>query len=245
MCSKAARPASTWTRLPSWWIERRFPGPPIARRYPQIDKMLQIRAFNTERTQMSTEKQKIAILAWGSLLWEERPEFNEQHEKEWYFDGPVLNLEFSRKSSSRQGALTLVIDDINGTPTQVAWCLSIRQSVEDAICDLRCREGTTLRNIRSIRLPTDSSSSPCPIIATWASEKYLDAVIWTALESNFNGDGRPDFSVNAAVEYIKTLDPCGKSMAAEYIWRAPAFVKTPLRDALQQEPWFSLAKPLV
>jgi cation transport regulator ChaC len=193
---------------------------------------------------MNDGKLEIAILAWGSLMWEVRPEFDEQHEKNWRLDGPTLKVEFSRISTTRQGALTLVIDNKNGVDTTVAWCLSKRQRIEDTICDLRCREGTTLRNIRSIRLPTDSSSSPCPIIATWASERHLDAVIWTALESNFNGDGRPDFSVSAAVEHIKTLDPCGKAMAAEYIWRAPAFVKTPLRDALQQEPWFSLTKPI-
>jgi hypothetical protein len=192
---------------------------------------------------MSAKKLKIAILAWGSLLWEERPEFDEQHEKEWHFDGPVLKLEFSRKSSSRQGALTLVIDDENGTPTTVAWCLSKRQRVDDATCDLQHREGTKVRKIG--RFPADPSAPQSAIITAWASGKSLDAVIWTALESNFKENGRPDFSVSAAVEYIKTLDTCGKAKAAEYIWRAPKFVQTPVRDAMQQEPWFSQAKPLV
>lgn len=51
-------------------------------------------------------RMSIAILGWGSLLWDERPEFD-QHHGVWQFDGPHLNLEFSRKSSSRENALTL------------------------------------------------------------------------------------------------------------------------------------------
>jgi hypothetical protein len=31
-------------------------------------------------------------------------------------------------------------------------------------------------------------------------------------------------------------------MAAEYVWRALAFVNTPLRKVLQAEPWFQAAK---
>jgi hypothetical protein len=193
---------------------------------------------------MNDGRSEIAILAWGSLIWEARPEFDEQHGQNWRWDGPTLKVEFSRISTTRQGALTLVIDNKNGVDTTVAWCLSKRQRIEDAICDLRCREGTTVKNIGCVRHTADSSASQSPIITAWASGKNLDAVIWTALESNFNADGRPDFSVSAAVEHIKRLDPCGKAKAAEYIWRAPAFVKTPLRDALQIEQWFSLAKPI-
>jgi hypothetical protein len=193
---------------------------------------------------MNDGKPEIAILAWGSLIWEDRPEFDEQREQNWLLDGPTLKVEFSRISESRQGALTLVIDETHGAEATVAWCLSKRQSVEDAICDLRCRESTTVEKIGHVRLPADPSAPQNPIISAWASGKNLDAVIWTALTSNFQKKTKKEFSVGAAVGYIKTLDPCGKAKAAEYIWRAPAFVKTPLRDALQQEPWFSLAKPI-
>jgi hypothetical protein len=40
-----------------------------------------------------------AILGWGSLLWEEREAFNENHGP-WKNDGPALKVEFSRVSSS-------------------------------------------------------------------------------------------------------------------------------------------------
>ena len=69
--------------------------------------------------------------------------------------------------------------------------------------------------------------------------KNLDAVIWTALESNFQEKTGQPFSVGAMLSHLKTLTPEGKVKTAEYIWRAPEFVKTPVRTALQKEPWFS------
>jgi hypothetical protein len=57
---------------------------------------------------------KIAILGWGSLLWDESDEgFNALH-GQWRSDGPILKLEFSRKSMSRLNALTLIIDPVHG-----------------------------------------------------------------------------------------------------------------------------------
>jgi len=58
---------------------------------------------------------KIAILGWGSLLWEPSAEFEKWIELPWKNDGPKLKIEFSRISGSRKGALTLVIDEVNGT----------------------------------------------------------------------------------------------------------------------------------
>lgn len=187
---------------------------------------------------------RIAILGWGSLLWEDSPEFDRWHAP-WAYDGPILKIEFSRISKSRSGALTLVIDDKHGTPTTVAWCLSKRATVDDAVCDLRCREGTTLGNIGRMNVPAQAAGPKGneqgnPIVA-WAQAKNIDSVVWTALKPNFQNQkqGRPPFSVAAAIAYLKTLDAASKAKAAEYVWRTCTFVKTDLRSALQREPWFS------
>lgn len=73
----------------------------------------------------------IAILGWGSLLWDtSHKDFDEQRE-DWRFDGPALKLEFSRKSAKRRlNALTLVIDPTHGQSCQVAYALSKRASSE-------------------------------------------------------------------------------------------------------------------
>ena len=162
-------------------------------------------------------------------------EFDKRHGP-WSYDGPQLKIEFSRISRTRQGALTLVIDEKQGTLTTVAWCLSKRKDLGDATCDLRTREGTTLNYIAQVQIATGNSADD-PIL-DWARSKKIDAVIWTALTSNFEKDTGQPFSVTAALTYIKTLTPEGKAKAAEYIWRAPDFVSTPLRIALQAEPWF-------
>ena len=185
---------------------------------------------------------KIAILGWGSLLWEGGPEFEKQIELPWQFDGPELMIEFSRVSESRHGALTLVIDD-HGSSTHVAWCLSKRAKLEDAVADLRCREGTTNANIHCIRLDEQPAlpntlEKENPIV-TWARGKKLDAVVWTALKSNFEEKVGKPFSVKALLAYAKALSPTGKAKAAEYVWKAPDFVKTKVRSAWQNEPWFS------
>src|SRR6266705_4978324 len=130
------------------------------------------------------KKKIIAILGWGSLLWEPGEDFEEWIELPWATDGPEMKIEFSIISDKRSGALTLVIDP-QGTTTAVAWCFSKRAQVEDAIADLRCRERTTMANIGSVcldKLPAESKSPKKEIIA-WATKKKIDAVVWTALES--------------------------------------------------------------
>jgi hypothetical protein len=181
----------------------------------------------------------------GSLIWDKRPEFEpfEQHLKgQWLHDGPRLKLEFSRVSNTRHGALTLVIDEEHGAETTVAWRLSKRSDVNEAICDLRCREGTILKCIGQVGHDRGSNSSlpGADAIAEWRRSKNLDAVVWTALKSNFNEKSKEKrlFSVQAAIDHIQNLDANGRAKAFEYISRAPEVVKTPLRSALEATPWF-------
>jgi len=184
----------------------------------------------------------IAILGWGSLLWDTRPEFDNYHDP-WEFDGPELKIEFSRISQTRKGALTLVIDPTNGSICRVAHSRSKRRDPEDAVCDLRSREETTRGNIgihiADGSLNQSKDSATLTAIAAWAKTKGVDVVVWTDLPSNFQKVCGSTFSIASAVAHVRALDEGAKSGAAEYMWRAPAFVDTPLRSALQTEPWFS------
>ena len=190
----------------------------------------------------------IAILGWGSLLWEnttdKAEEFN-QHHGGWNPDndsGPSLTLEFSRISASRSNALTLVLDYENGEPCRVAYAFSKRKRPEDAVCDLRCREGTVLRKIgcyyvnnpaRTLWVGAHPDAQAA--IAEWAGGRGIGVVVWTGLESRFK---KEKFSVEAAKRHIQELDVTGQKRAAEYICRAPDFINTPLRRGLQSESWF-------
>lgn len=183
-----------------------------------------------------------AILGWGSLLWEVRPEFDHWHD-DWRLDGPSLKLEFSRVSSTRLGALTLVIDPEHGAPTRVAWCLSKRKRPDDAVADLRSREGCPIRYIARMNVFASADNRTlaregAKEIADWARTRELDVVVWSALPSNFREKVKQPFSVQGAIEYLKGLPEPAKVKAAEYIYRTPDFVCTPFRRAIEQERWF-------
>ena len=184
---------------------------------------------------------KIAILGWGSLLWDKtHPEFDKHH-RAWEFDGPVLRLEFSRKSARRLNALTLVIDAIRGEECKVAYALSKRRTAEKALTDLQTREETSRRNIGYVF--TDGSrrqgrdADSVDVILRWAQGASLDVVLWTDLPGDFASVPKNEF-VSAAVDHMQRLGVEAKALAAEYVWRAPDFIVTPLRVALQAEPWF-------
>jgi hypothetical protein len=186
----------------------------------------------------------IAILGWGSLLWEGGSDFDRRHD-DWQYDGPSLEIEFSRISGTREGALTLVIDSEFGCPMTVAWCLSKRQRVNETMEDLRLREGTSLEHIGDLIVSQHCRGHRSVAefsIVTWAREKGLDAVIWTALERNFENRIKVPFSVDSAVSYIKGLGASPRAKAIEYVLRAPNFVQTPVRSALQRESWFGQTK---
>jgi hypothetical protein len=187
---------------------------------------------------------KIAILGWGSLLWDtSQPQFEEQHD-EWRFDGPVLRLEFSRKSASRLNALTLSIDPIHGQECQVAYALSKRKTAAEAIADLRTREKTSAQNVGfafadgSRRQGRDTRS--VDVILQWAKSAAIDVVLWTDLPGSFDDVPAGEF-LKVSIHHVQQLPAEGKVKAAEYVCRAPDFIRTPLRAALEAEPWFEKA----
>lgn len=186
-------------------------------------------------------KGKIAILGWGSLIREPRDDFK-KYIGVWEEDGPILPIEFSRISDSRNGALTLVIDPDNGSQVRTKYTLSKRKNPEDATCDLRTREGTVIRHIGLIDLEKDFYrghwSFVIDKIKLWATEKQLRAVVWTDLPSNYAEKTKKVFKPENAIEYLKSLDEEGQKLSKEYIRKVPDDIKTPLRRKVSQDQWF-------
>lgn len=188
---------------------------------------------------------KIAILGWGSLIWDARDEFDSTHSP-WESGGPQLPLEFSRVSESRGGALTLVIEHEFGAVCTTAFSISTRKHPDDAVADLRCREGTTLENIgyhfANGSRRQSRNVQTLTVIEQWARERQFDVVVWTDLTSNFSlkGKFKAAFTVPNAIAHLQALPSDAKAKAAEYIWRAPTLVDTPLRRAVQVLPWFNI-----
>jgi cation transport regulator ChaC len=179
--------------------------------------------------------QGIAVLGWGSLLWEGGGAFDASWYGAWRRDGPSLRIEFSRVSASRSGALTLVIDAENGAIVPVAWRLSRRSAISNVIQDLCERERTTERQIGRVSAVGEMhyrDDESFQAIRAWMFVHGLRGVVWTDLPSNFAEKiGRP-FSIANAMAYLQSLEGESKKTALEYIERAPVFVRTPLRAAL-------------
>lgn len=191
---------------------------------------------------------KVAVLGWGSLIWdqdtEKGKEFDHWRKSKWEVVRDLkLPIEFSRISKSRKGALTLVIDEDNGRECYVRLTSSRRKYFEDAVCDLKRREGTHWGNIGYWSARGDCSGHKlADCIGSWGAKRGFDAVVWTALESNFQECAKKSFTIENAIRHLKGLSPIGQLEAKEYIWRAPDEVRTKLRVELETDSWMKSSR---
>lgn len=180
---------------------------------------------------------RIAILGWGSLIWDPR---ELPRAGTWQCGGPTLPIEFSRVS--RDCRLTLVIDYENGCLVATRYMLSPRVDLDDAVTDLLAREGTVKKHIGFVDLKHGRESAQiqpehtraCADIKKWLRRTDFKAGVWTALPSNFKSETGYDFSVAAAVEYLNRLPASAKERAMKYVRNAPEEVDTPVRRKLQE-----------
>ncbi len=179
---------------------------------------------------------KIAILAWGSLVWDPR---TLQIEGDWINEGPELEIEFSRVS--KDGRLTLVIDSKYGAKVRTYYGKSIRADIGDAIADLRDREGTIRKRIGYADIVNSNNSNSefhehedvFDNIIDWCNDKKYDAAVWTALPSQFYDQTNLEFSVDNAINYLEKLPLSAKNNAINYIKKAPIEIITPVREKLE------------
>ncbi|PCJ86073.1 MAG: hypothetical protein COA54_09540 [Thiotrichaceae bacterium] len=180
---------------------------------------------------------KIAIIAWGSLVWDPR---TLQIKGNWDNNGPMLNIEFSRVS--KDGRLTLVIDPNNGEEVKTYFAQSKRNDLGDAIADLRDREGTIKKQIGFVDVNSGNDSKaefPDQIdvfqnIRNWCQSLNFDAAVWTSLPSQFKDQTKLDFSVDNAISYLKDLPKSARENALEYIRKAPKEIVTPVRKIIKE-----------
>lgn len=154
----------------------------------------------------------IAVLAWGSLVWDRRELVIAE---DFRPVGPLLPIEFSRVS--RAGRLTLVIDEAFGASCATYSASSDVGDLDVAIENLRLREGmpsatgvgfTDVASGRRSRRAMERHPQAVATIKAWADANGYDAAIWTALASNFHDPDKAaePFSVEAAIRYLEALD---------------------------------------
>jgi hypothetical protein len=185
----------------------------------------------------------VAILGWGSLLWD-LDDLAPKVRGDWALGGgPALPLEFSRVSPKRLMSLVVVIDPAHGTDCPTHAIASRRESVAEAAEDLRARErAADIRFIGAFCRETGFARSAHPVItervAAWCAETGARGVVWTDLPANFEAEtGRP-FSVPACLAYLRGLKGASAAEARSYIDSAPATTDTALRRTVATQGWW-------
>lgn len=176
---------------------------------------------------------EIACLGWGSLIWKPG---SLNLASEWKYDGPELPIEFARESLD--GRITLVL--VEGFKKSSAlWALLNVENIEAAKSALAKREGVAEHNVKySIGYwdaNSGTSSGKCSDeIVIWAKEKGLDGVVWTNLKYGFRATRDMLPTINDIEVHLNSLSGTQRSLAKEYVRKAPRQVKTQFRDDLER-----------
>jgi len=185
---------------------------------------------------------KIAVIGFGSLLWD-LDDLAPKVSGEWkLYEGPILPLEFSLVSRKRHYALALVIDYGDGAPCPTCVIDSVRSKIGAAIVDLANRERMDPTNIGFVDRNTGESHSHREetrnTLWNWIEDSNYDGAVWTDGERNFEALTGRAFSLQTAQDHLRSLQGMSLEEARRYIRNAPARVETPLRRALENSPWW-------
>lgn len=175
---------------------------------------------------------KIAILGWGSLIWQPK-DLKYNKEINWDKNGPYLPVEFSRISND--GRLTLVIDN-NAEKVQTLYAVSLYDKLDEAILDLTVREGCAKDKIGWYDRSEDNFHPNNFIydqdIKNWINDTDFDAVIWTNISRKFKDKIGLVHNSENVINYLQTLPEEVKVIAEEYIRKAPRQINTEIRQEI-------------
>ena len=172
----------------------------------------------------------IACLAWGSLVWDAR---DLPLGGPWHEDGALLPIEFARESAD--GRITLVVVG-GGSRSPVLWAELLVPDLEAAVAALAARESVLIRESigrwparRGLSFPHQD------VIGSWAEERGLAGVVWTALKPGMQGRRGFVPTLDELVRHLHGLDARSRDNAAAYIRNAPRQIRTAYRPALEAE----------
>lgn len=182
---------------------------------------------------------RIAVIGWGSLLWD-LDDLAPHVDLPWAMEaGPRLPLEFSRISPKRLMGLALCIDEACGAPCATHAIPSRRTTVAEARADLAARERAPLERIGWADAASGAAEGPGAAVARdWLAATGAAGAVWTGLQPNFEEmSGRP-FDLAAAEDWLTELGGESRNEAVRYIENAPRWTDTPLRRRLAALDWW-------
>jgi hypothetical protein len=174
---------------------------------------------------------KIACLGWGSLIWDPR---ELPICREWFKDGPLVPVEFTRRSSNRR--MTLVIDP-SARPVRVLWAVMLPTDLQSAKKALKDREEITATDWLSLIGSWergDTAPENIPDLPQWAEDRGLDAAVWTALKPKFGNEERSP-SIDEVIRHLRELSGTARDHAKKYIERAPRQIDTEYRRQIEAD----------
>jgi hypothetical protein len=171
----------------------------------------------------------IACLGWGSLVWDPR---ELPIQRQWFKDGPLVLVEFTRQSGD--GRITLVLVE-SACPVRSLWAIMDADTLVSARSDLRKREGISEKN-EAKHIGSWSANEPSPALipnlAEWASIQRLSHVVWTNLPPKFEGQEKTPSS-KETVEYLAGLVGARRDVAERYVRSAPRQIDTAYRRCFE------------
>ncbi len=183
----------------------------------------------------------IAILGWGSLIWD-LDNLESKIVGDWRMRaGPRLPIEFSRVSKKRRGGLTLVVDVEHGAQCMTHVVVHRGGDVLAARADLAARERAAERHIgwADARGGIWSEADPAAaLVRDWLRGSGFGGAVWTALPGNFAEEAGQAFSLEAAEAHLQTLTGEDQAEAVRYIHFAPEETDTRLRRHLAGRDWW-------
>lgn len=192
---------------------------------------------------MESLKDRIAVIGWGSLIWD-LDDLAPKVEGDWLMGaGPALPFEFSRISPKRKMGLAVCLDPEHGERCRTNVITSLRREIHRAAEDLRQRErAPAIDRIGAFCAGTGFLRARlAPVgeaVRAWVEATGAAGAVWTDLEPNFAEVRGEPFSVPRAVAYLQGLTGESREEAVRYIEYAPAATDTPLRRALAGATWW-------
>lgn len=167
----------------------------------------------------------VACLGWGSLIWKagDLPVAGS-----WHHDGPHLPIEFCRTSDGGELATAICL---NAPPVQVLWARLTTDDLTEACALLRQREGIPAQRVDGVGMLRVTPQMP-GVLAEWARQRGLDALIWTALPPKFGHTEGLIPTAAQAVSYLQQLQGEQAVHARTYILQTPEQIDTPYRRAI-------------
>ncbi|OUS07727.1 hypothetical protein A9Q96_05050 [Rhodobacterales bacterium 52_120_T64] len=128
---------------------------------------------------------RIAILGWGSLIWDLEA-LTPHTTGDWALEaGPRLPMEFSRISPKRKLGLVVCLDPAVGVNCTTNIIQSTKSDISNTIADLAERERAPLGLIGAVHadgLQKGRMSDVCTAVSNWCEANEWDGAVWTDLE---------------------------------------------------------------